>query len=59
LWYLDLSGTGITDEGLTQLTNLKTLQEILLNGTRVTPGGVKSLRSSLPSLTSVKEPGAF
>jgi len=45
--------------GLARRETHGTLQEIGLNGTSVVQGGVKELRSHIPSLTYVKGSGEF
>ena len=45
---LDLEGTGLTDAGLGCLAELKRLEVLALQGTRVTMRGVEGLRSALP-----------
>jgi hypothetical protein len=46
---LDVSGVGIADRHLDQLTGFRNLQMLDLRETRVTDAGVESLRKSLPS----------
>jgi Leucine-rich repeat (LRR) protein len=43
---LDLSNTGVTDEGLKHLKGLPHLQTLVLRGTKVTKDGVRALRDS-------------
>jgi hypothetical protein len=50
---LDMSGTGLVDEGLKQVALLENLDTLELQGTRITPGGLKELRR-LQHLTSLR-----
>ena len=45
---LGLAGTGVTDDGLTQLTGWTALRSLDLKGTKVTRAGVEKLSAALP-----------
>jgi internalin A len=48
--FLGLASTKVTDAGLKELAGLKSLQSLVLVGTKVTPTGVAELRKALPKL---------
>jgi len=45
---LDLTDTGVTDNGLEDLKGLAQLQLLRLDGTKVTDAGVANLQQALP-----------
>jgi hypothetical protein len=47
---LDLSGSGVTDRGLTHLAELKTLEGLRLKKTKVSDDGLQRLLRALPNL---------
>ena len=50
---LDLSGTGITDDGLQELSQSRTLRRLVVTDTSVTADGVEKLRRANPDCTVV------
>ena len=48
--FLRLDGTPITDAGLVHLRGLKQLETLSLEKTKVTPEGIKRLRTALPKV---------
>ena len=53
MYWLDLRGTRVTDEGLKHLTGMNDLWQLVLWDTQVTEAGVKRIRSALPNLDLV------
>ena len=49
---LSLERTRITDAGLAELKNLRSLRELWLDGASVTNTGVDELKKALPGLTT-------
>jgi hypothetical protein len=48
---LDLARTGITDAGLRQLREIRTLDQLYVEGTQVTDAEIAELQHALPKLT--------
>jgi hypothetical protein len=43
-------GSGVTDQGLIHVTNLKKLRDLNVEGSQVTTNGIETLRNSMPKL---------
>ena len=54
LWYLDLSGTRVSDTGLAHLNGLTKLSHLQLFATQASDAGVQELRQAVPSLRIIR-----
>jgi hypothetical protein len=48
--FLDLTNTGVTDEGLAHLHGMTDLRRLFLTGTQVSDAGVSALQRTLPKV---------
>jgi hypothetical protein len=53
LEFLHLGKTAVSDEGVSALTQLKGLKNLILENTQVSPGKIEELRAALPD-TEIK-----
>jgi hypothetical protein len=50
MYWLDLRGTGVTDEGLRHLEGMTKLWQLVLWDTKVTQAGAARIKAALPGL---------